>query len=200
MEKRQDDLHLKSRTSHMVAVLSVVFFILFGLAATPVAFAATVNGNNRNNTLYGTSSSDTIKGNGGNDLIYGYGGRDSLYGGVGDDTIYGGTGNDKIYGWHGVNKLYGNGGNDYMISTYGCGKGESKGIAFSYAGAGYDWIIAHGEDACGLEFHISGGSGNDHIDVDSSPGEIWGGAGYDIITAHLATQHIASTQAAAMTK
>lgn len=43
-------------------------------------FAATINGNNRNDVLEGTDSQDTIRGRGGNDRIYGYRGNDQLYG------------------------------------------------------------------------------------------------------------------------
>jgi hypothetical protein len=167
------------------AALALIAILLLAPVLNNAADARNIVGNNRNNTLRGTSSPDFIRGLGGNDIIYGYGSADRLYGGRGDDTIYGGTGSDKIYGWHGINKLYGGNGNDFIISTYGCIRGESKGIALSNGGAGHDRIIAQGgDDTCPMSFDVKGGSGNDHIDVSGEGGgDISGGAGDDIISA-----------------
>ena len=141
------------------------------MTAAPIAYAAILNGDGRNNTLYGTSGRDTIKGNGGNDLIYGYGGSDTLR-----------RNRQRQNLWMAQSQqLYGNDGNDYMIATNG--GNEDDGPNFMYRGARHDRMFAYGCDGCGTGFYISGGSGNDHIEGYDAPREIYGGSGDDMIYA-----------------
>jgi Tol biopolymer transport system component len=56
----------------------------------------TIEGDERNNVLYGTGSDDVLCGHGGNDTIYGGGGNDIIIGGPGRDRLYGGSGKDEF--------------------------------------------------------------------------------------------------------
>ena len=61
-----------------------------------VALAKTINGNDRDNVLFGTEPADTIRGFGGEDVIFGLDGGDILIGGRGQDEVFGGNDNDAI--------------------------------------------------------------------------------------------------------
>lgn len=74
-----------------------------------------IEGDEGNNTLYGTANNDVIHGLEGNDVLRGYAsgsgtfdedGSDLIDGGSGNDTIYGGTGNDVLLGGEGDDILY----------------------------------------------------------------------------------------------
>ncbi|XPM59212.2 MAG: calcium-binding protein [Leptolyngbya sp. IPPAS B-1204] len=55
---------------------------------------ARIDGDDKNNQLFGTSEADQINGFGGNDLLVGDAGNDTLDGGLGVDTMRGGSGDD----------------------------------------------------------------------------------------------------------
>jgi hypothetical protein len=61
-----------------------------------VALAKTINGNDRDNVLFGTERADTIRGFGGEDVIFGFDGGYMLIGGRGRDDVFGGNGNNEI--------------------------------------------------------------------------------------------------------
>jgi Ca2+-binding RTX toxin-like protein len=182
-------LDLANKRAILIA-FSATLALLSGASA---ALAATLNGDNSDNKLYGTSSSDTIKAYGGNDLIFGLGGSDSLYGGVDDDIIYGGTGNDNIYGWYGENRLFGQDGDDVIFAT---DDGSSGGCNYIRGGSGDDRVnvsrcsTIYGEsgadtiNANGEAVHkVYGGSGGDTITIDTDvPSQAYGGTGNDVLT------------------
>ena len=92
------------RKTGMLVAMVAVMVALFATAA----YAATIEGNDRDNTLFETPDDDLILGRGGNDVLdaNNFGGdADILRGGTGndrllandgdtDDTVYGGPGND----------------------------------------------------------------------------------------------------------
>ncbi|MGV3551659.1 calcium-binding protein [Rhizobium sp.] len=74
-----------------------------------------IEGDENDNTLYGTSENDVIHGLDGNDILRGYAqgtvdfeedGSDLIDGGKGNDTIYGGSGNDVLLGGDGDDLIY----------------------------------------------------------------------------------------------
>ena len=104
------------------------------LIATGVALAATYNGTDRNDVIYGGSAADTIYGKGGADALNGRGGNDTLYGGPGNDNsttslydkvkkayvgagVRGAGGDDTIDGQEGDDDIEGNAGRDIVKDT-----------------------------------------------------------------------------------
>ena len=86
------------KTGMMVAMVAVMV-ALFATAA----YAATIEGNNRNNTLFETAGDDIIRGFGGDDVIDANnfsGDRDVLRGGFGNDTLLANDGDtlDSVFG------------------------------------------------------------------------------------------------------
>ena len=94
------------RKTGMVVAMVALLVALFATAA----YAATIEGNDRDNTLFETSGDDLILGRGGNDvldannftddadILRGGTGNDTLLANDGDteDTVYGGPGNNDI--------------------------------------------------------------------------------------------------------
>lgn len=137
------------------------------------------DGNDLNNSIYGTASNNKLYGYGGDDMLYGLGGSDHLYGAdgrdylngdTGDDFLYGGAGNDSLTGGSGIDLLIGNDGND---SLHG-GDGDDA----LNGGNGTDSLTGGtGKDV------LTGGAGNDYFhyygpSVNNSPE----GVNRDIIT------------------
>ncbi|HEX8585807.1 MAG TPA: calcium-binding protein [Allosphingosinicella sp.] len=142
-------------------------------------------------TLYGTEHGDTIEGSNGNDVLYGLEGEDALSGGRGADTVYGGTGNDTLFGAGENDNLFGGDGDDSIFGDQGSNEvhgGEGDDLITAGSRDGRDTIYGDGGDdvigAFALPLFVSGGEGNDRIDVQSlfrKSGEvtILGGAGDD---------------------
>jgi Ca2+-binding RTX toxin-like protein len=78
------------------ATLVLVAMVAVLVVGSGVALAKTINGNDRDNVLFGTERADTIRGFGGEDVIFGLDGGDTLNGGRGQDEVFGGNGNDEI--------------------------------------------------------------------------------------------------------
>jgi Ca2+-binding RTX toxin-like protein len=68
--------------------------------------AATIFGNDGNDSIIGADGNDIINGGDDNDTIQGNGGNDYIKGGSGDDIIYGGTGADEMIGGEGNDVFY----------------------------------------------------------------------------------------------
>ncbi len=86
------------KTGMMVAMVAVMV-ALFATAA----YAATIEGNDRNNTLFETAGDDVIRSFGGDDVIdaNNFGGdRDVLRGGTGNDRLLANDGDqlDSVFG------------------------------------------------------------------------------------------------------
>lgn len=101
--------------------------MLSSLSGGAPVFAALIDGNNFDNSLYGTMGDDTINGKGGNDNLFGLAGNDDINGGPGNDFIQGDSGNDNlkgddgndyIQGGSGKDTIDGGPGNDTLISSF----------------------------------------------------------------------------------
>ena len=117
-----------ARATALIVALAAVLSMAFA----GVAYAALIEGNNKNNTLVGTNGSDVLKG---------HGGKDTIYGKDGSDVLNGGTGGDKLYGGGGDDTLRGGGGNDLLVG--GEGDDEFRG------GAGFDRCDVEGPEHAG---------------------------------------------------
>ena len=84
--------------------------------------AASIKGNDLNNSIVGGRGNDSLYGRAGNDSIVGNGGNDKLYGSNGNDKIWGGAGNDSLWGDAGNDSLAGGAGADKFIYADGDGK------------------------------------------------------------------------------
>ncbi len=89
--------------------------------------AASVIGNDFDNSLYGTMGDDTINGKSGDDNLFGVAGNDDISGGSGndfiqgdsgDDNLKGDDGNDLVQGGSGIDIIDGGPGNDTLISSF----------------------------------------------------------------------------------
>jgi Ca2+-binding RTX toxin-like protein len=89
------------------------------LAATDNNVAASVNGTNLNEQIFGGSFGDFLNGNDGSDYLYGAAGDDIINGGNGTDYLYGDNGNDTLFGGDGDDNLFGGAGDDLLFGGLG---------------------------------------------------------------------------------
>jgi hypothetical protein len=187
----------------LVPTATSIIILLVAPVLHDAAYAANINGTNRDDVLRGTSKPDTIRGKGGDDLIYGRAGGDNLYRGRGDDEIYGQRGNENLYGWYGNNLLDGGPGSDTIYATGDGtdnndntinGHGGSDRVIMRdasgvIAGGGDDTIQATGDTESSRVF-ARGGEGNDRISINGPAGVVRGDAGSDEIrVASVDTDH-----------
>jgi serralysin len=78
-----------------------------------------VNGEGRNNLMFGHDGNDTLIGHVANDVLLGGNGDDILFGITGQDALVGDAGNDQILGGIGDNLLVGGTGNDTLVGGLG---------------------------------------------------------------------------------
>ena len=167
----------------------------------------TVAGGNSDETLRGGEGGDTVTGLGGADILWGYNGNDLMDGGdsadrllggmgddhliggdgddylsgsLGDDLIEGGEGNDEIFLGRGTDTAWGGGGDDILL------EGNTAGSDSLHGGDGNDYIeVIRISSIGGDVLTVTGGSGDDSIDVSVSPAgttiSIDGGEGNDRI-------------------
>lgn len=120
-----------------------------------------INGDELNNSLFGTLDDDELNGFGGDDVLYGYGGDDVLDGGTGLNRLYGGDGDDLLMiGTGGAGDLYGDNGDDILI-------GSDIPYVYSalYGGAGNDFLLGGASynyfyDYEGANVFVGGPNGN----------------------------------------
>jgi Ca2+-binding RTX toxin-like protein len=148
------------------AVMAVTLVVAGG-----VALAVNKIGTDGPDTLRGTNGDDNLLGKGGNDDLFSLNGRDTLLGGPGknfvadtprdvslrgDKILLGGPGNDIVFTGKGSDNLLGDTGNDFLVD---------------------DGLREFSEDK------LSGGSGNDVIDVFHKPAAVQDvvvcGSGFD---------------------
>jgi len=157
---------------------------------------ATINGDDRANSLAGTAKSDVINGLGGDDELFGNAGNDTLNGGDGGDILVGGAGNDT---------LNGGGGNGVDTADYwGVKAGVTVNLVTGKAndGEGGTDTLNGIENVRGTDFrdeiigdqasnflngnagadHLSGNGGNDILSGGDGSDTILGGSGEDKIT------------------
>jgi Ca2+-binding RTX toxin-like protein len=150
---------IDSPTGLQQAVMPIV---RFGTGAAE----SDLDGQAKDDHLYGMDGADTIKGNGGNDYVegnadsdtlYGNDGNDTLLGGQGDDYVSGDAGDDKLYGGQGIDTLEGGDGRDQLV-------GGSE-VDYLRGGAGTDTL--------------DGGPGNDLLTGGTGDDSLKGGDGSD---------------------
>ena len=147
----------------VVLVLAVMVLAL--LLASGVAWALNKVGTDGPDTLRGTNGHDNLSGRGGNDILLALGGNDTLLGGPGKDVVNGGS----LAAPFGGNKnLVGGEGNDAVQG--GLGSDNSVG------GDANDFMVGGEFDTPAVKDTLSGGDGNDVIDVFNDP------AGKDVVT------------------
>ena len=132
-------------------LLSAMVLIL--LVASGVAWAVNKVGTNGPDTLRGTNGADTLVGLGGNDTLYSLRGKDILIGGRGKDVVLGGNAHHSLGG---DKLLVGGTGNDAVIG--------GRGSDIVVGGKGNDFM-QDGEFTLAVPDKLSGGAGNDVIDI-----------------------------------
>ena len=138
-----------------VLLLTVIAACL--VMASGVALAVNRVGTNGHDVLKGTAGEDNLVGLGGQDDLFGKGGSDNLVGGDGKDNVLGG---DERGPKGGDKNLVGGDGNDFV--------GGGRGADNMVGGDGNDLLF----ECCLRESSkdtLSGGSGNDVIDVSHRP-------------------------------
>ena len=160
-----------------IALLATMALTL--LVASGVALAVTRIGTNGPDTLRGTNGDDNLVGLGGQDNIFSLDGTDNLAGGLGKDNVLSG---DERRPGRGDKNLDGGPGNDAVIG----GKGSDNIVG----GEGNDWLVEDGLREFSKDT-LSGGSGNDVIDVWHKPAAVTDvvacGSGFDRVIADRAT-------------
>ena len=143
--------------------------------ASGVALAVNRVGTDGHDVLRGTDGEDNLLGKGGQDDLFGKGGSDNLVGGAGKDNVIGG--NERRLSGGDLN-LVGGPGNDVVIA----GEGSDNAVG----GGGNDLLVDDGLREFS-EDNLSGGSGNDVIDVFHKPAEVQDivacGRGFDRVIA-----------------
>ncbi len=130
------------------------------VVASGVALAVNKVGTNGPDTLRGTNGDDNLVGLGGNDALFGLGGSDNLVGGEGKDWVLGGNERRPLGG---DKNLAGGPGNDGVLG----GKGPDNAVG----GEGNDLLVDDGLREFS-EDTLSGGPGNDVIDVFHKPAAV----------------------------
>jgi Ca2+-binding RTX toxin-like protein len=150
------------------------------VVASGVALAVTKIGTDGPDTLRGTNGNDTLIGKGGNDNLFGLRGSDNLLGGEGKDNVL--AGDEEGGPGRGDKNLYGGPGNDFVLG----GKGSENIVG----GEGNDLLVEDGLREFSKD-KVSGGPGNDVIDVWHKPAEVQDvvacGSGFDRVIADRAT-------------
>jgi len=125
------------------------------------ASAATLVGDEADNTLVGTDGPDYILGHQGNDTLRGKAGRDLIRGGQGNDTEHGGAGSDVIFAGPGIDVVMGGRGDDTIFAR-ARGDVPEPGADTVFGGPGDDTIfVRDGEPDV-----VSCGSGFDEVFAD----------------------------------
>ncbi len=142
----------------LVLLLTVMAAAL--VLASGVALAVTKVGTNGHDVLRGTDGKDNLLGLGGQDDIFGKRGSDNLVGGPGKDNVIGG---DERRIGVGDKNLVGGDGNDVVEA----GTGSDNAVG----GEGNDFLVDDGLREFSKDV-LSGGSGNDVIDVFHKPAAV----------------------------
>ena len=162
------------RVSTLLATMAVMVLVAAG-----VAIAVNKVGTDGPDTLRGTNGDDNLVGLGGQDNIFSLDGTDNLAGGLGKDNV---LARDERRPGRGDKNLDGGPGNDAVFG----GKGSDKIVG----GEGNDWLVEDGLREFSKDT-LSGGSGNDVIDVWHKPAAVTDvvacGSGFDRVIADRAT-------------
>lgn len=147
----------KARNGGAALLASMVALVAFAA----IAPAATLFGDEGDNTLVGTDGPDYILGHQGNDTLRGKVGRDLIRGGKGDDTEHGGRGGDVVFAGPGIDVVMGGRGGDTIFAR-ARGDVPEPGADTVFGGPGDDTIfVRDGEPDV-----VSCGRGYDEAFVD----------------------------------
>ncbi|MDQ0321882.1 Ca2+-binding RTX toxin-like protein [Pararhizobium capsulatum DSM 1112] len=129
-----------------------------------------IQGNERNNILYGDKVAD---GAGGADVIWGGDGHDTIYGGAGKDELKGGNGNDKVYGGADADNISGGAGVDVIEGGSGAdtlsGGGDARDkLSYTSSNAGVNVKLTYGQATTGSGGHAQGDKITGFSDVSGS--------------------------------
>lgn len=146
---------------------------------------ANVRGTRFGDLISGDENANRIEGDGGDDSIYGGGGNDIIEGGAGADTIRGGGGMDTASYEHspeGVTIML------HRTEQISAGDADGdvlSGIANVRGSLHGDMLSGDGRnntlDGNGGADRLYGRSGDDRLIVSSTPGEVDGGLGHDVL-------------------
>lgn len=174
---------------------------------------ASINGDNRDNSLTGGNGNDQITGGGGLDFLNGVNGNDVLFGGEDRDTMFGGDGNDLFDSGSGQDVMYGGLGNDTFFAR-GLGEGDyidggdgidTVGVASRTGGLNVvpygslvnveRFIMTDGADTIDAPSSFAGmtiyaRAGDDTIVVATTGTVVYGGAGRDEIRGDIFNSNI----------
>jgi Ca2+-binding RTX toxin-like protein len=153
-----------------------------GLDLTGTAGDDTLTGNDTNDTLSGLDGNDTLIGNGGNDTLNGGTGDDRLKGGLGSDNLYGDAGNDTLVDGSGASKIYGGDGDDTIQLVNFSGATVYNPVVTISGGTGNDTLDIASTDDPRLVANM--GSGNDQIlfEQRALSAKLALGTGSDVVT------------------
>jgi Ca2+-binding RTX toxin-like protein len=140
--------------------------------------AATLTGNDLNNTINTHANAETIFAMGGNDRVAAKGGNDIVWGGDGNDYLDGGAGDDVLNGDKGNDTLQGRAGNDTMAG----GEGDDN----YYVDSVLDVIVENSDEGTDtVRVTVSGYTMNDNVEngtmVGPNPGALIGNSLNNII-------------------
>jgi Ca2+-binding RTX toxin-like protein len=150
-------------------------------ASTAKLYSALMSGNDR---IDGDIRNDKLWGDAGNDVINGGAGNDKLYGDAGDDLLKGGSGNDTLVGGTGADQLVGGSGRD--MASYATSRGAVQVNLTTGTGAGGDAAgdtLSTIESLMGSAFNdqLTGNAGNNLLNGGAGNDILHGGAGNDIV-------------------
>lgn len=138
-------------------------------------------GGTGSDTVSGTDLNDNLRGSDGDDVFSGRGGNDTLEGDGGTNTLIGGNGNDYLNS-SGVDTVKGGGGDDTAALDYHT---AVAGLTFNMTDtSAVTTLVGDGTTVTDVErFDITGGSGNDNINLSGSHDDntFDGGGGNDVL-------------------
>jgi len=117
--------------------------------------------------VFGETGDDTMIGQDAGDVLFGDEGQDSLYGQDGQDQLFGGAGDDLLSGGEG---------DDFLTTE------TADGSDTLFGGSGDDTLHALGETDSGQLHHLSGGGGDDLVELDGGTHLVSLGSGSDQLT------------------
>jgi Ca2+-binding RTX toxin-like protein len=157
------------------------------LVAGNVAVPAEVYGGDGNDYLHGGAGDDILHGGAGNDIVQAGSGNDVLDGGTGFlDVLIGGAGNDVMTDPDGVAQASGGAGDDTITITFAPDWNYNGSFSLPAGaisgGEGNDTIRVTSAKA-GMSFDVSGGGGDDRIELYGvwTAARVHGGKGTDTL-------------------
>lgn len=152
-------------------------------AVTCNGLPVTRSGDDGNNSIIGTAGNDVIFAGGGNDVVLGLGGNDTVCLGAGDDLFDCGDGNDTMVSEatpDGADTFVANSGLDAVLYS-----ARTTPVTVTLDDNANDGAAGEHDNIASDVAEVTGGSGNDVLDLSAGPGQTYasGGPGNDVLTA-----------------